>query len=78
MQTAQHLPARSARSNRSFGVLTPEAQAHRRLCMSLPPVQAGEAQRLMADFLATKGVPACPTRYAASIEQQPQLARSGY
>jgi hypothetical protein len=43
MQTAQHHPARSARTNRSFGVLTPEAQAHRRRCMSLPPVRPGEA-----------------------------------
>jgi hypothetical protein len=78
MQTAQHLPARSARTKRSFGVLTPEAQAHRRRCMSLPPVRPDEARRLMADFLATKGVTACPTRYAAPIEQRPQLTRSGY
>jgi hypothetical protein len=78
MQTARHLPARSARTNRSFGVLTPAAQAHRRRCMSLPPVKADEAQRLMADFLATKGATACPTRYAAPIEQLPQLTRSGY
>jgi hypothetical protein len=78
MQTAQHHPARSARTNRSFGVLTPEAQAHRRRCMSLPPVRPGEAQRLMADFLATKGVTACPTRYAAPVEQRPLFARSGY
>jgi hypothetical protein len=46
--------------------------------MSLPPVKADEAQRLMADFLATKGATACPTRYAAPIEQLPQLTRSGY
>jgi hypothetical protein len=78
MQTVQHLPATTASSNRSYGVLTPAAQAHRRRCKSLPPVQAGEAERLMADFLATRGVTACPTRYAAPIEQRPQLARSGY
>jgi hypothetical protein len=78
MQTAQQIPATTVRSNRSYGVLTPAAQAHRRRCMSLPPVQAGEAERLMADFLAINGVTACPTRYAAPIEQRSQLARNGY
>lgn len=77
MQPAQQIPATTTRSNRSYGVLTPAALAHRRRCMSLPAVQAGEAERLMADFLATRGVTACPTRYAAPIEQQSQLARSG-
>jgi hypothetical protein len=27
------------------------AQAHRRRCMGLPPLQVGEAERLMAEFL---------------------------
>ena len=78
MQTAPQFSATTARSTRSYGVLTPAAQAHRRRCMSLPPVQAHEAERLMGDFLATKGVTACPTRYAAPIEQRSQFARSGY
>jgi hypothetical protein len=78
MRTAQHLPATTVSSNRSFGVLAPEAQAHRRRCMGLPPVQPGEAKRLVADFLATRDVTACPTRYAAPIEQRSQLSRSGY
>ena len=76
MQTTQQYPA--ATSHPSPGVLTPEAQAHRRRCKNLPPVQPGEAERLMADFLLTRGVTACPTRYAAPIEQRPQLARGGY
>jgi hypothetical protein len=78
MQTAQHLPATTAKPTRSFGVLAPEAQAHRRRRKSLPPVRHGEAERLMADFLATRGVTACPTRYAAPIEHQSKLTRSGY
>jgi hypothetical protein len=58
--------------------LTPEAQAHRRRCKSLPPMQAGEAERLLAGFLATRGVTACPTRYAAPIEQRSHLSRTGH
>jgi hypothetical protein len=45
---------------------------------SLPPIQAGEAERLVAAFLAARTVTACPTRYAAPIEQRPHLTRSGY
>jgi hypothetical protein len=77
MQTAQQLPATTARPNSSYRGLTPAAQAHRRRCRSLPPVQAGEAERLMAEFLATRGVTACPTRYAAPIEQRTLFSRSG-
>jgi hypothetical protein len=47
-------------------------------CRSLPPIQAGEAERLVAAFLAARTVTACPTRYAAPIEQRPHLTRSGY
>ena len=78
MQTAPQLPTLTAPPNRSFAALTPDAQAHRRRCKSLPPVQPGEAERLMADFLATRGVTACPTRYAAPIEQQSKPARRGH
>ena len=60
------------------GALTPTALAHRRRCKGLPPVQSGEVERLKADFLATRGVTACPARYAAPIEQQSLLARSRY
>jgi len=41
MQTAQHLPASIAGTYRSFGALTPEAQAHRRCCKT--PGTATEA-----------------------------------
>ncbi len=47
-------------------------------CRSLPPINAGEAERLVAAFLAARTVTVCPTRYAAPIEQRPQLTRRGY
>jgi hypothetical protein len=37
-------------NGRTFSSVAP---AHRRRCMSLPPLQAGEAEHLMAEFLAT-------------------------
>jgi hypothetical protein len=52
--------------------------AHRLRCKSLPPMQAGESARLVADFLATREITSCPTRYAAPVEQWLQPARSGY
>lgn len=76
MEMAQQLSADTVRPNSSYCGLTP-AQAHRRRCRSLPPVQAGEAERLMADFLANRSITACPTRYAAPIEQRPLFPRSG-
>ena len=39
-------------------------------------MQPGEAERLIADFLASKSITACPTRYAAQIEQRPQFSRN--
>ena len=52
--------------------------AHRMRCQSLPPMQAGESARLVADFLAGGGeVIFCPARYAAPVEQRLQPARSG-
>ena len=54
------------------GATATKAQAHRRRCMSLPPLQAGEAERLMAEFLATRGVSVCPTRYALPTAQRSQ------
>ena len=78
MQTAPQLPTLTATPNRSFAALTPDALAHRRRCKALPPVQPGEAERLMADFLATRAITACPARYAAPIQQQSQPARRGH
>ena len=60
-----------------FGGLAERARAHRLRCKSLPPMQPGEADRLLAGFLATRNVTACPTRYAAPIEQRSHLARGG-
>ena len=53
-------------------------RAHLLRCRSLPPIHAGEAERLVASFLAARTITACPTRYAAPIEQRPQLTRRGY
>ena len=62
----------------SFAAVASKARAHRLRCKSLPPMQPGEAERLMAGFLATRDVTACPARYAAPVEQQSHLVRSGY
>ena len=48
---------------------TAEDQAHRQRCKRLPPMLAGEANNLMAAFLATRSVTLCPTRYAAPTAQ---------
>jgi hypothetical protein len=50
---------------------TDEAFAHRRRCQSLPPLQPGEHERLMKEFLAVKSVTICPPRYAAPVEHRP-------
>jgi hypothetical protein len=39
------------------------------------PMQPGEAGRLVADFLAARSITACPTRYAAPIEQRSRFSR---
>jgi hypothetical protein len=61
-----------------FGALPTNAHAHRLRCRSLPPLQAGEAERLLAGFLATKDITVCPVRYAAPVEQRLQSTRRGY
>jgi hypothetical protein len=78
MQPAQQLPAPTITSDRSHGRLTPATLAHRRRYMTLPPIRPGAAERLTADFLAVRGVTACPTRYVLPVEQRPQPARGGY
>jgi hypothetical protein len=55
MQTQPQLPAATNRSELFIGALTPDAQAHRQRCKTLPPMQPGEAERLMAEFLASRG-----------------------
>jgi hypothetical protein len=54
-----------------------QAHAHRRRCKALPPLQPGERERLVAAFLAARSVTQCPARYAAPVEQRPQLTRQG-
>ena len=61
-----------------FGALATKAHEHRLRCKKLPPMQSGEAERLVADFLATRDITACPPRYAAPVEQRLQPARSGH
>jgi hypothetical protein len=36
-------------------------------------MQAGEAERLIAAFLATNQITACPARYALPVEQRPNF-----
>ena len=61
-----------------FGALATKAHQHRLRCRGLPPIQHDEAERLVADFLATRSITTCPTRYAAPVEQRLQSARRGY
>jgi hypothetical protein len=56
---------------------TAEDLAHRLRCKSLPPMQAGEANNLVAAFLASKSITHCPTRYAAPTAQGLPLMRCG-
>jgi hypothetical protein len=61
----------------AFNEAFEQAQAHRRRCKTLPPLQPGERERLVTAFLAARSVTLCPARYAAPVEQRPQLTRSG-
>jgi hypothetical protein len=60
------------------GALALKVRAHRLRCRSLPPLQPGEAERLLAGFLAIREVTACPTRYAAPVAQRSNLTRNGH
>lgn len=64
--------------NRSsfFGGLSLQAVQHRRRCEQLPALRAGEAEDLVAAYLASRGATVCPVRYAAPVEQLPQYSRS--
>ena len=77
MQATQEIPGTTTAIDHHL-IGAPEALAHRQRCRSLPPLRPGEAENLLADFLATRGVTVCPTRYVAPIERRPLLVRAGY
>jgi len=74
MQTAQK---KHSKKRRPLEVMTSATAARRQRCRSLPPMQPGEADRLIAKFLAAKSVTICPTRYAVPVEQRPRFSRTG-
>ena len=44
------------------------SQEHRQRCRQLPPLQKGEAERLIAEFLAARGnVTVCPPAYLVPV-----------
>jgi hypothetical protein len=55
--------------------LHPRFSPHWQRCKQLPPLRRGEAEALMAAFLANHGVTACPARFAEAVEYPPQLVR---
>ena len=58
--------------------LSLNALQHRRRCERLPALQAGEADRLVAQYLSERSITACPTRYVLPVEQQPLYNRGAY
>jgi hypothetical protein len=48
--------------------MSDEARAHQLRCKTLTPLQAGEAERLVARFIAARGVTVCPPRFVAPVE----------
>jgi hypothetical protein len=61
-----------------FSGMSLQALQHRRRCEQLPALQKGEAENLVAAFLAARSVTVCPTRYAAPVEQRPLCNGGGY
>jgi len=57
-----------------IGASAAKAYANRLRRRNLPPMQNGEVERLVADFLATRDITACPARYAALVEQRRRSA----
>jgi hypothetical protein len=44
-----------------------QAAAHRQRCRRLPPLRLGEAEQLVAKFLADRPVTQCPTVYLVPL-----------
>jgi hypothetical protein len=63
-------------NSKLWGGLPRTAFAHRQRCKRLSPIQPGEAEHLVANFLASRTVTVCPARYAAPVEQRPHLTQS--
>ena len=57
-----------------IGASATKAYASRLRRRNRPPMQHGEVERLVADFLATRDITACPARYAALAEQRRRSA----
>ena len=53
----------------TFNVTNQEAKEHRRRCMTLPPLQPGEHERLVAAFLAVRSITQCPVRYVLPLHR---------
>ena len=43
--------------------------AHKQRCSALPPMRPGEAEDMVAAFIAARGVTQCPPAYAATVQQ---------
>jgi len=43
--------------------------AHMERCRALPRMQPGEAERLMAAFIASRGITQCPPAYVVAVQQ---------
>jgi hypothetical protein len=62
-------PSHAARQQRSWRMETHLRKlAHKARCHALPPMRAGEADQLMAAFIAARGVTQCPPAYVAASQ----------
>ena len=43
------------------------SREHKERCSQLPPIRASEADQLVAQFLAERGVTRCPAAFAAPV-----------
>ena len=61
----------TAEQNEFFSPFSSEAKekaaAHRRRCRDLPPLRDGEAEQLVAEFLASRPATQCPAAYLIPV-----------
>ena len=55
-----------------FDKTSPHIRQRWQRCKKLPPLQVGEAEELVAAFLAGHSLTTCPVRYATAVEQRTQ------